>query len=894
MTGKMVLIDGHSLAHRAFHALKEQGLKTSKGLPTSAVYGVVMMTMRLLEEEKPEYLMVAFDVGKTFRHESFESYKATRQPADEEFKIQIPYIKRFFELLGAVTAGVEGYEADDVIGTMTREARNKGVEVYILSGDKDLFQLLEEGVTIIYPRRGITERDLITAETMQEKYDLTPGQWVDFKALKGDPSDNIPGIPRIGDKTATRLLKQFGTLERLLQHLDEVGRPKERELLAAHVNEVKEYRRLASILRNIPLPVSLEDCRWKQPGAEVFTEFFRELEFKSLLKRMDLKDDRPEVETGEFRMPEYTLLKEEELAAWLEGAGREEITLQFLAEKAGWLEGKALGLALSLSGGRQGYLPLSPGSRVFPDSLAKWLDDPQARKNCYDAKTQMRLVEHYGISLRGVAFDTQIAAYLLKGGIGATELPLLAKELLGYKEIPTIEDRRGKELDFFSLPPDLPVDKAAPAAVSRALLGRELRPLLFARLEQDGMEKLFKEVELPLISVLFRMERRGIKVSPERLAALRERFSARIRKLEAEIYELAGEEFNISSPKQLGSILFERLKLPAIKKTKTGYSTDAEVLEELSDRHPLVRKVLEYRGVVKLNTTYVDALLSQAHPETGRVHTTFQQAVTATGRLSSTDPNLQNIPVRSEEGMEIRRCFIPGDGDKVFISADYSQIELRVLAHLSGDGKLLSAFRQEEDIHRRTAAEIFNIPIEGVTPALRDQAKAVNFGIIYGISGFGLAKGTGVSRKEADEYIKAYFHRYSGVKAYLEELIERAREEGYVTTILNRRRYLPDLTSRNFQKRSFAERMARNTPVQGSAADLIKLAMVRVEERLEKEKAPAQVLLQVHDELLVEADRKASWEVAQVLREEMENAYPLSVPVRVDIKTGDSWGDLHA
>lgn len=892
MQDKMLIIDGLSLAHRAFHALKEQDFQTADGVPTGALYGVAMMVLRLLEEENPDYFMVAFDLGRTFRHESYDDYKATRLPMDAQFKEQLPLIKEFFHLLGAHVIGVEGYEADDVIGAMTTLAQSQGLQVDIYSGDKDLFQLLGPGVRIFYPKRGVTEKQIVTAETMKENYGLAPGQWADYKALRGDPSDNIPGVKGIGDKTATRLLQRFHSVEQLLNRLDEVEKDRTRAQLSAHAQLIREYKKLTTILRDIPLPISLDDCRWTRPDHQQLADFFRKMEFKTLLARLEKKEatNGPVVETRKFAVTDYTLLSDEDLPAFFEGADEQVIAFQFLAEECNWAQGKAWGVAFSTGTGKNGFLPLT--STRLPESLSRWLIDPEAKKICYDAKTQMTLLSHYGVELGGLVFDLLLAAYLRNGGEKTLDFAGLVRDVLGIEEIPQVKDRRGKPVDLLGVKNDLFPEEGVISGVTRAVLTNKLHVPLREELVRTGMDKLFFDIELPLVKILFAMERKGIRVSPPRLRELRDSFVRKIRHLESEIYELAGEEFNISSPKQLGVVLFERLKLPVLKKTKTGYSTDASVLEELSGRHPLIRKVLDYRTLTKLNSTYVEALLGLIRPETGRVHTTFQQAVTATGRLSSTDPNLQNIPVHSEEGLEIRRCFIPDSEDRVFVSADYSQIELRVMAHLSGDEKLRTAFLQDEDIHQRTAAEIFNVPINEVTPELRGHAKAVNFGIIYGISGFGLAKGTGVPRKAAEEFIAAYFARYSGVQKYLEELINRARETGFVTTMLNRHRYLRDLRSRNFQKRSYAERMARNTPIQGSAADLIKLAMVRVADRLRREKAPADLLLQVHDDLLVETDRATTKEVALMLKEEMEAAFSLSVPLRVDLKAGDNWGDL--
>ena len=894
MKQKMLIIDGHSLAYRAFHALKRQGFKTSEGLPTSAIYGVVMMVLKLVEDAKPDYFVVAEDVGKTFRHEAYEDYKATRKPMDNEFRLQLPYIKKFYEILGAQVIGVKGFEADDVIGTMAHQAREQGIEVYIITGDKDSFQLIEDGVSVYYTRRGITDLVKVDRDYVQKKYGLSPKQWRDFKALKGDPADNIPGVPGIGEKTATALLQQFTSLKKIFNQLDEVEPPRIRNLLAEHVDLVEKYIGLTTILRDLKLPVCPDECQWKKPDLEELAAFFKELEFKSLLKKLALQtgeEEKVRVEVREIALPEVKILREDELPAFLEGSTDHPVAFQFLATEANWEKGKVLGASFSLSQDRHGFLPLIEEAVSFPEPLHRWLTDPQAKKICHHAKAHMLLANYYNSEFNGCDFDTLIASYLVSGGQNAVKLEDAAKALLEL-EIPEILDEKKKRKEVFSLPADWPVEEMAAAGAWRTGALLKLYKVLQERIETEGVGELFYRVEMPLVKILFAMEKQGIRVCPEHLNILKVEYAQRINRLEQEIYQLAGEEFNISSPKQLGVILFERLGLPVSKKTKTGYSTDAEVLEGLLTQHPIIGKVLDYRGLVKLNSTYVESLLNLAKSPDYKIHTTFHQAVTATGRLSSTDPNLQNIPVRTEEGREIRRCFIPADQGMLLLSADYSQIELRIMAHLSQDEKLIASFMAEEDIHQRTAAEIFDLPAERVTSEMRDRAKAVNFGIIYGISGFGLAKGIGVSRQEAEAFIKAYFLKYKEVKSYLEESIAKAREEGYVSTIMNRRRYLPDLTSRNFQRRSFAERMARNTPIQGSAADLIKLAMVRVDERLQKEKIPANLLLQVHDELVVEVEREAIKEAGAILQEEMEKAFSLKVPLRVEVKTGENWGDL--
>lgn len=886
----MLIIDGHSLAHRAFHALKDQQLRTAEGLPTSAVYGVATMVLRLLEDETPDYLVVAEDLGKTFRHELYAEYKGTRKELDADLCCQFPYIKEFYESLGAQVIGVVGYEADDVIGTMARQAQEAGLEVCVVTGDKDTFQLVEDGVCIYYTRRGITDLVRVTDAYLLEKHGLSAGQWADFKALRGDPADNIPGIPGIGEKTATKLLTEFQSLDALLSDPEQIKNEKLKNLLITHKEDAQRWQELTTIRRDVPLPLKPSACQFTA-DYEHLGAFFQKMEFRSLQSKLKLKGSGPQATVGEVLTPVTSIVSGEELPAFLEGSAKQPVAFQFLATEATWQRGEVLGVAFSKTHDDHCYLPLSGEKQSWPEPLVRWLADPEARKLAHDGKTQMVLADHYGMTWDGLEFDTLIAAYLVSGGRWKLTLENTALTLLGL-ELPPLTDERGKQREIYSLPPDWTEEVLAAEGARRSAAVFKLYPRLKEQIELEGVNQLFYEVEMPLVRILFAMEKTGIKVSPEQLSVMQEKFARQITELETDIYQLAGEEFNISSPKQLGEILFERLGLPVGKKTKTGYSTDAGVLEELAPLHPIVAKVLDYRGLVKLNSTYVEALLGLAQPPAYLIHTTFNQAVTATGRLSSTDPNLQNIPVRSEAGREIRRCFIPKAEDTLFLAADYSQIELRLMAHLAEDEKLVDAFLSDEDIHRRTAAEIFNVPLAAVSGELRDRAKAVNFGIIYGISGFGLAKGVGVSRKEAEAFIDAYFQRYKGVKSYLETSIAQAKEDGYVATIMNRRRYLPDLKARNFQRRSFAERMARNTPIQGSAADLIKLAMVRVEARLRQEKLPAALLVQVHDELLVEVDREALPETAKILREEMDGAFTLKVPLEVEVKSGDSWGDL--
>lgn len=891
MTKKMVIIDGYSLANRAFFALPQ--LSTESGQPTNAVYGMAMMLLKLLEESDPDYLITAFDVSQpTFRHQEYKEYKAQRQKMDDALRSQFPLIRRLLEILRIPIYEQAGFEADDVIGTIACKAAEQGIQVEIVTGDRDSFQLVRPKVHVLYTRKGITETDRVDEAYIQQRYQLKPSQLVDLKGLMGDASDNIPGVPGFGEKTALKYLQQYHSIDGIYAHLEEITRPRDRQLLETYREQAYLSRYLATIKVDLPIAIDFDECcRHRNFDRGELLAFCKEYEFKSLVKKLageaESQAMAPSVAELEVTVdiPEEADLADvvREIAA--EGC----CVVQFLTSAVNWADARWLGVGLAHSR-HNWFYPLAP-EEPLPAAIRELLENPDVTKLGYDLKKQKQLLAVKGIELRGGLEDTLIAGYLINAGVGGLELEDLARDYL-HRSIPTATTGRGSKISCFELPEDLDRETMQRIAGARVESIKQLHAAFQPLLDSMGLRRLYQTVELPLISVLFEMERAGIRVDAEVLRSFGDELKKRQLALEAEIYDLAGERFNIGSPKQLGVILFEKLGLKAPKKTKTGYSTDVAVLEELVHDHPIIARIMEYRQNVKLQSTYIDSLIALINPKTGRVHTSFNQAVTTTGRLSSTEPNLQNIPVRSEEGRMIRRAFIPADENHLLLAADYSQIELRVMAHFSKDEAFMEAFRRHEDIHKYTAAAVRNIPVEEVTKEMRDHAKAINFGIIYGISGFGLAHNMGVSRKEAEQFIKAYFEQYPGVRRYVEQLIESARESGEARTLLGRIRKLPDLHSRVFSLRSFAERMARNTPIQGTAADIIKIAMVRIGKRLRDEPQWGRLLLQVHDELVFEAPKDNWRKLADMVKTEMEQAVQLDVPLEVDIKIGENWGAM--
>ncbi|HOP73511.1 MAG TPA: DNA polymerase I [Bacillota bacterium] len=891
MTKKMVIIDGYSLANRAFFALPQLG--TQSGQPTNAVYGLAMMLLKLLEESNPDYLITAFDVPQpTFRHQEYKEYKAQRQKMDDALRSQFPLIRRLLEILRIPIYEQAGFEADDVIGTIACKAAAQNIQVEIVTGDRDSFQLVRPKVHVLYTRKGITEMDRVDETYIEQRYQLMPSQLIDLKGLMGDASDNIPGVPGFGEKTALKYLHQYHSIDGIYEHLEEIARPRDRQLLETYREQAYLSRYLATIKIDLPIEINLEECcKHRDFDRGELLEFCKEYEFKSLIKKL-AGEAESETMTPTVAMldAEVDILDEAGLTdAIREIAAEGCCIVQFLATTVNWVDSQWLGVGLAHSR-HNWFYPLEPG-KSLPEAIRDLLENPDIVKMGHDLKKQMQLLAVNGVQLRGDIEDTLIAGYLINAGVGGLELEDLARDYL-HKTIPAVTTGRGSRISLFELPENLDQEEMKQIVGARLECIKQLNTIFQPMLDAMGLRQLYQRVEVPLISVLFEMEQAGIRLDVEALKSFGEELKKRQLELEAEIYDLAGERFNIGSPKQLGVILFEKLGLKAPKKTKTGYSTDVAVLENLIHDHPIISRIMEYRQNVKLQSTYIDSLIALVNPKTGRVHTSFNQAVTTTGRLSSTEPNLQNIPIRSEDGRMIRRAFIPADNDHLLLAADYSQIELRVMAHFSKDEAFMEAFRHHEDIHKYTAAAVRNIPVEEVTKEMRDHAKAINFGIIYGISGFGLANNMGVSRKEADQFIKAYFQQYPGVQRYVDQLIESAREKGEARTLLGRIRKLPDLHSRVFTLRSFAERMARNTPIQGTAADIIKIAMVRIGERLRNEPKLGKLLLQVHDELVFEVPKDKWKELAEMVKTEMEQAVQLDVPLEVDIKIGENWGAM--
>lgn len=885
----IALIDGHSLFHRAFFALPL--LTNQKGQPTNAVYGFLTMLFKLLDDEAPACLAVAFDrAAPTFRHREFDAYKAHRPEMADELRSQGPLLREALAALHVPIYEMDGYEADDVLAMLARRAAAEGMNVILVSGDKDLLQLVGPRVRVVLTRKGISELESYDEAAVRERYGLSPAQLVDVKALMGDPSDNIPGVPGVGEKTALKLIQRFGSLEGVYAHIEEAGGPKLVETLAAHREQAEMSRRLAALVPDVPLEVDLAGCRRREPDGEAFRRLCEELGFRSLIQRLGLASGSPDAQAPEAPA----------VACRLVPVGEAEAAAAGLRQALAASPDGRLVLIGDEAASALAALPVTPGGPgqafCFLDlqgalpALAPLLADPAVPKAGHDLKPLARLLRGRGQRLAGAEFDTAIAAYLLDATRSSYRLDDLSVQYLdmAVPPLPGAPAGRGRN---GAEPVPLSPEEVAAALAARAGAVAGLRDRLATELADRGLDALFREIEMPLVPVLADMEAAGILVDPATLNELGREFTARAEDLAQEIYALAGEPFNINSPQQLGEVLFNRLGLPAEKKTKTGYSTDASVLEALAVRHPIAAKVLAYRHLVKLLGTYVDGLKAEIDPADGRVHCTFQQTVTATGRLSSTNPNLQNIPIREEQGRRLRRAFVASPGH-LLLAADYSQIELRVLAHFSGDEGLVAAFRAGADIHRATAAEVYGVPPETVAPEMRNAAKAVNFGLVYGISDFGLAQNLGIGRAEARAFIAAYFEKFPGVRRYMDEVVARARRDGFVRTLFGRIRTLPEINSRNHARRQFAERTALNTPIQGTAADIMKAVMVRVHRDLAARSLAARLLLQVHDELILEVPEGEMGAARDLVVGAMEGAADLAVPLQVDVKEGPNWYDM--
>ena len=901
MSQKLVLIDGHSILNRAFYGVPD--LSNSEGLHTNAVYGFLNIMFKILEEEKPEYLAVAFDVhAPTFRHQMYEAYKGTRKPMPEELREQVPVMKEVLKAMHITIMEQAGLEADDILGTLAKKAEQAGMEVSLVSGDRDLLQIATDHIKIRIPKtkQGRTEIEDYYAADVKAAYQVTPLQFIELKALMGDTADNIPGVPKVGEKTAQALMVEYGSLDNIYAHVEEIPKKSIRESLIEHKDLAELSKTLATIRTDCELQLDYEQAKAEGFYTPEAYTLCKRLEFKNLLGRFEKDAAANDSKIAEsFRQIED---KAEFLKYLKKVKKQEEIGLWLITEPAdaNTKKEELLGVALSVSDEEtvfyalthekepEGQLSLFAETVEPVDDTAEItaaLQELSAGENIqiatFDVKRQYDYLDRSGTKQY---FDVLIAAYLLNPLKNDYDLEAIASEHLGIL-IPGRAEIFGKR-DFRTLVVEEP-GKAMEYACYGAYISRKSKKVLEDKLEAAGMKRLMEEMEMPLSLVLYDMQKEGVAVKREELKAYGDALVARIEELEESIHAQAGTEFNINSPKQLGEVLFETLQIPGGKKTKTGYSTAADVLEKLSADYPIVRDILEYRGLTKLKSTYADGLAAFIE-EDGRIHTNFNQTITATGRISSTEPNLQNIPMRMELGRQIRKVFVPRAGYE-FMDADYSQIELRVLAHMSGDEQLIDAYRQEEDIHRITASKVFHTPFEEVTDLQRRNAKAVNFGIVYGISSFGLSQDLSISKKEAAQYIEQYFATYPKVKEFIDKLVADAKEKGYTETMFGRRRPIPELSSSNFMQRSFGERVAMNAPIQGTAADIIKIAMIKVWKALKDEGLKSRLILQVHDELLIETAQDEEARVRKILTENMKSAADLAVTLEIDLHTGSNW-----
>ncbi len=876
MTKKLILIDGNSVIYRAFFALPL--LNNEKGVYTNAVYGFTTMLLRILEEEKPTHMLVAFDAGKTtFRHQTYKEYKGGRQKTPPELSEQFPVLKELLDAFDIKHYQLDQYEADDIIGTLSKQADDKDWEVTVISGDKDLLQLVSDHVTVSVTKKGISEIEKYTPSYLLEKMQVTPEQITDLKGLMGDSSDNIPGVPGVGEKTATKLLTQFKTLEQVYEHLDEVSGKKLKENLTTYQDDALMSKDLATINRDSPIELNLDEVIYEGYSTASVRNLFMDLGFQSLLTRIAGSEEAEE-ETVEYQEIKYDIVEEITEAIF---SDEDVLVVEMLGENYHTAQIEGIGV---VNKNKKSFIPASVAaeSSVFKT----WAENPKKKKIVFDAKRTKVALLRNDIQIEGIVFDALLASYLINPAENNHDIPAIASRK-GKYDVSFDEEVYGKGAK--QKVPEEPILSEHVVRKTNVLL--ELYPEMENELEENEQAKLLKELEMPLALILAEMEHQGVLVDVDHLKKMGDDLKERLATLEKEVYELAGKEFNLNSPKQLGPVLFEDLGLPVIKKTKTGYSTAADVLEQLADQHEIIPKLLLYRQLGKLQSTYIEGLQKVVRKDTHKIHTRFNQALTQTGRLSSVDPNLQNIPIRLEEGRKIREAFVPSKKGWKMFAADYSQIELRVLAHIANDEKLSAAFKNDLDIHTQTAMDVFHVERDEVTSNMRRQAKAVNFGIVYGISDYGLSQNLGITRKEAKQFIERYFDSYPSVKEYMDDIVVEAKQKGYVSTLMNRRRYLPDITSRNFNVRSFAERTAMNTPIQGSAADIIKKAMIDLDHRMKQEKLQAKLLLQVHDELILEAPEDEIETLKEIVPEMMEKTVEISVPLKVDYSYGESWFD---
>ena len=869
----ILIIDGSSLFFRAFYALPL--LKTKRGLYTNAVYGFVSMMENAVDRIDPGYLLVCFDQkGRTFRHDLYAEYKGTRQKTPSELDEQWPYLMKILKTMGIKTVDSPEYEADDLAGTVAKMGRAAGKKVYLLTGDRDYFQLIEEDIDVLMTRKGITNLEVYDVARIEKEYGMTPAQLIDLKGLMGDSSDNIPGVPGIGEKTGMKLIQDFHSMEGVYENLDAISGKKRKENLENFKQQAFLSKKLGTIITTIPLDFDIDALERKPYDLDALRALYSEYEFFTLMRRLPGEEEEAEAEVKDL-----SVVSMDEAMKAMKGA--KQVMIHVMAEGRPYFGGKVDYLLLSANG--KGAIVKSPDEGAFRQ-LKELLEDDGVAIVGSDLKDLFLFAFHYGIEPVNVTFDASIAEYLLD----PTKSNYEASHLIGLYENQTItppEEFLGKGKSKKSL---LEAEESVVGYLSR--LHHYLPKVLAAqeeKLKELDMWALFSTIEMPLVETLASMEHEGMIVDEKVLDEIGDGLAEEIQGLEASIYDDAGREFNINSTKQLAEVLFEELELTPIKKTKTGYSTSQDVLEKIRKEHPIVERILKYRQLSKIQSTYVEGLKAEIAPD-GKIHSQFQQTITATGRISSTNPNLQNIPIKTDVGRSIRKAFLPRDGAE-FIDADYSQIELRILAHISGDEVMQKAFNDGADIHTTTASQVFHVEPEDVTSLMRSRAKAVNFGIVYGISDYGLSQDLDISRKEAKEYIDNYLHKFSGVHQFMEDIVETGKAQGYVETLFHRRRYIPELAAKNFSVRSFGERVALNMPIQGTAADMMKKAMVAVYRKLKDEGLRAKLLLQVHDELIIEADKEDGERVKKLLVETMESALPLAIPVKVEVETGENW-----
>ena len=900
---KIVLIDGNSILNRAFYGIMgNKMLMTPDGKYTNAVYGFLAILFKILEDIAPEYLMVTFDLkAPTARHKLYDGYKATRKGMPNELAEQMPILKDILKSMNITVIEKEGYEADDVLGTIAKRAENKSFDVTIVSGDRDTFQLASSRVKVRIPhtKMGKTETEIFDREAVLKKYGVTPKQLIEVKGLQGDTSDNIPGVPGIGEKTALELVKKYKTIDGLYEAIEK-GEDDLRSKVKERLLENKELailsRTLGTINLEVPIEEELEEFKIKEWNKEEVFAKFKELNFNRFIDRFNLKSEEVPKQNLAELFEIKTLSTENEIKDLLKKI-RNQLVFMLETEPA---EQENLVIKKQI---KSMYIYIENivyeikfnTNKEFISYFKTVFENENIQKYSYRLKETYVLLMQNGIYLKGIKFDTEIAAYLLNPSNGKYKLDELANQYLSidipeYLEAVGAKQQKETQMTLFS-PNEVNVDFEKYQNAIYMYTIAKLVEIMNKKLEEINSLELFENIEVPLIKVLAEMQYEGIYVDKQELISFGDKLKEEIEVIKQEIYKLAGEEFNINSTLQLGNILFEKLKLPVYKKTKKGYSTDVDILEKLKPEHPIIEKILEYRGFMKLNSTYIDGLIVYINEYTHKIHSYFHQTITATGRISSTEPNLQNIPTRAEQGKQIKKAFKAQKGN-IFIDADYSQIELRILAHISDDTNMREAFLNEEDIHKQVASKVFNVPLEEVTKEQRTAAKAVNFGIVYGISGFGLAEQLGISRKKAEQYIEQYLEKYKGVKEFMDGIVEKAKEQGYVETLFHRRRYIPELSSNNYMVRQFGARAAMNTPIQGTAADIMKIAMIEVNKKLEEEKLNAKLILQIHDELLIECKIEEKEKVKKILKESMENAVKLDIPLKVEMSEASNWYDV--